>query len=119
MASQPSNSYNTRERERMTLALVAAGSLVAGAGLYWATKQMLDYYVPYRVRGMLQDCCCTRGLAVCVHGVGLVSLSLITFADDASFPPFSFAICTVPLPPWHAQRMAGKRSQQVLEAPPA
>lgn len=40
-------------RERMLLCAVAAGSLVAGAGLYWAVKQTVDYYVPYRVRRLL------------------------------------------------------------------
>ncbi|KAI8463116.1 MAG: CTP-phosphoethanolamine cytidylyltransferase [Monoraphidium minutum] len=37
-----------KEGDRMLLCLVAAGSLVAGAGLYWATKQALDYYIPYQ-----------------------------------------------------------------------
>jgi hypothetical protein len=38
-----------KEQDRFVLACVAAGSLVAGAGLFWATKKLLDYYVPYEV----------------------------------------------------------------------
>jgi hypothetical protein len=37
------------QRDRAELFVVAAGSLVAGAGLFWATKQLLDYYIPYQV----------------------------------------------------------------------
>ncbi len=37
-------------RQRLVLACVAAGSLVAGAGLYWAARSALDYYIPYEAR---------------------------------------------------------------------
>ena len=46
---EPSSSNSTNE-DTAKLVMVAAGSLVAGAGLFWAGKQIVDYYVPYQVR---------------------------------------------------------------------
>ncbi|GBF90857.1 ethanolamine-phosphate cytidylyltransferase [Raphidocelis subcapitata] len=50
MQTPPDARGDDRDRgnDRLVLACVAAGSLVAGAGLFWATKQVLDYYIPYQ-----------------------------------------------------------------------
>jgi hypothetical protein len=85
-----------RGNDRLVLACVAAGSLVAGAGLFWATKQVLDYYIPYQVRGG--------------PGKGGALGHRQKKGAHTDTPP------AVPLPPGHAQRMAGQRAEQVLEA---
>lgn len=93
----PPPTLHGREQDRYVLALVAAGSLVAGAGLYWAVKSAIDYYVPYRVRGQPME------------------LHEGSAAHTSTLSPVPVRLA-VSLSPWNVQWMAGKRSEHVLQA---
>jgi hypothetical protein len=52
------------QREKaLAWAAAATGGALAAAGVYWAGKKALDYYVPYQVRvDMPGWCCCWKAL---------------------------------------------------------